>query len=126
MVSPKGKAKSFFNVVLIVAVVCALPQASFANAPKNVVLEYDSASQTLSVAITHPSAAPSWHYIKTVVIKKNGAEVSTNPYDKQPDADTFTYTYKVEAANGDKLEVKVTCSLFGSKTATITVGGAAK
>jgi len=126
MVSPSGKVKRFFIVVFLVSFICVMPQASYAHAPKNVALEYDSASQTLSVAITHPSPFPSWHYIKTVSIKKNGSDVSTNTYENQPDKDTYTYTYKVEAVNGDKLEVTANCSLYGHKTATLTVGSAAK
>jgi len=126
MTNTSKSVKSVLIAVLAVFFVCAVPPPSFANAPKNVTLEYDAASQTLSVAITHPSAIPSWHYIKTVAIRKNGADVSTDTYDKQPDADTFTYTYKVEAKAGDKIEVTATCSLFGHKTVTLTVDGAAK
>ena len=69
------------------------PQVSYANAPQDVKIEYDSGSQTLAVIITHKSP--------------------------------FTYTYKVEAVQGDKLEVTATCNLSGSKTATITVSPAA-
>jgi len=112
--------------VLVFFFVFTVPHTSFANAPKNVALEYDAASQTLSVAITHPSSFPGWHYIETVVIKKNGVEISTNKYDKQPDADTFTYQYKVAASAGETIEVTAKCSLFGSKTAALTVGGGAK
>jgi len=126
MKNTSKNVKNILIAVLTVFFVCAAPRASLANAPKNVVLEYDAASQTLSVAITHPSAFPTWHYIKTVSIKKNGADVSTNTYDKQPDADTYTYKYKVEAKAGDKIEVTATCSLFGHKTVEMTVGGGTK
>jgi hypothetical protein len=126
MIHAHINAGSVLTALIAVIFICAAPGPSFANAPKNVALEYDAASQTLSVAITHPSAAPGWHYIKTVAIKKSGAEVSTNTYEKQPDADTFTYTYKVEAKAGDTLEVTATCSLFGHKTVTLTVGGETK
>jgi hypothetical protein len=112
--------------LLVFMVLCLYPQASYADAPKDVKLEYDSGTQTLTVTITHKSSFPSFHHVKTVEIKKNSAIVSTTNYDTQPDKSPFTYTYKVAAAEGDKLEVTVTCSLSGSKTAIITVSKAMK
>jgi desulfoferrodoxin (superoxide reductase-like protein) len=78
------------------------------------------------VTITHPSFFSGFHHIKTVEIKKNAAVISTTNYDTQPDKSPFTYTYKVAAAEGDKLEVTTTCNMSGSKTETITVSKATK
>jgi hypothetical protein len=111
----------FSALVFVSMVFCLYPQESYANAPQDVKLEYDSSAQTLAVTITHKSSFPGFHHIKYVEIKKNSAVISTTNYDSQPGEATFTYTYKVAAAEGDKLEVTVTCSLSGSKTATITV-----
>ncbi|MGB5216942.1 MAG: hypothetical protein WBN66_01465 [Smithella sp.] len=113
-------------VSLFVFLICfSAPQISYADAPKDVTIKYDSGSQTLSVAITHKSMFPGMHHIKTVAIKKNDAAVSTTNYETQPKEVPFTYTYKVDAAKGDKLEVTATCSLSGSKTATMTVAAPA-
>ena len=115
-----------FSVLLFVLMIfCFCPQASYANAPRDVTIEYDSGSQTLAVTITHKSPFPGFHHIKTVEIKKNSVVISTVKYDTQPDKSPFTYTYKVQAVQGDKLEVTATCNLSGSKTATITVSPAA-
>ena len=109
--------------ILILFAVCFMyPQTSLANAPQDVKLSYDSQSQMLTVTITHKSPFPNYHYIKIVEIKKNGSVVSTNKYENQPDQATFTYSYKVPATAGETLEVKASCSLFGSKTANLTVG----
>ena len=109
-------------IVLVFFAACFIyPQTSSAHAPKDVKLSYDSQSQVLSVTITHKSPFPSFHYIKSVEIKKNGSVVSTNKYENQPDQATFTYSYKVPATAGETLEVKATCNLFGSKTVTLTV-----
>jgi hypothetical protein len=105
---------SVFNIVY--------PQSAFANPPQDVKLGYDSNSQTLTVIITHKSSFIGFHYIKSVEIKKNGIGVITSTYDSQPDQATFAYNYKVSAAKGDTLEVTATCSLSGSKTATLDVG----
>ena len=108
--------------ILILFTVCFMyPQTSLAHAPQDVKLSYDSPSQMLTVTITHKSPFPNSHYIKIVEIKKNGIVVSTNKYENQPDQTTFTYTYKVPAAAGETLEVKVSCSLFGSKTTNLTM-----
>ncbi len=98
---------------------------SYADAPKDVTIKYDSDAQTLLVTITHKSSFPGMHHIKSVEIKKNGAVVSTTNYETQPKDVPFAYTFKVEAKNGDKLEATVICNLSGSKTASITVTTAA-
>jgi len=117
------KTYQIFICSLILVAVCFLyPQMSFANAPKDVQLSYDSTSQILSVTITHKSPFPNIHYIKIVEIKKNGNVVSTNKYKSQPDQATFTYSYNVAAKAGETLEVKASCSLYGSKTVNLTVG----
>lgn len=109
--------------ILILFAVCFMyPRTSWANAPQDVKLSYDSQSQMLTVTITHKSPFPKFHYIKSVEIKKNGIVVSTNKYENQPDQATFTYKYKVAAKVGETLEVKVSCSLYGSKTTEFTVG----
>ncbi len=114
--------KVLMGILMFFAVCFMYPQTSLAHAPQDVQLSYDSNSQMLAVTITHQSPFPGTHYIKSVEIKKNGSVVSTNKYEKQPDQATFTYSYKVAAADGETLEVKASCSLYGSKTATLTVG----
>ena len=115
-----------FSVLLFVLMIFFLyPQVSYANATQDVKLEYNASTQNLAVTITHNSSASGFHYIKNVEIKKNSVVLSTEKYDSQP-AGTFTYNYKVPAMAGDTLEVTATCSLFGSKTATITVSPATK
>ena len=105
---------------------CFYPQASYADAPQDVKLSYDLGTQTLAVTITHKASFPGMHHIKSVEIKKNAAVITTTNYDTQPAESPFTYTYKVAAAEGDKLEVKATCKLSGNKVATITVSRASK
>jgi hypothetical protein len=108
-------------LLFVLMVFCLYPQVSYADAPQDVNLNYDFSAQTLAVTITHKSSFTGFHYIKTVEIKKNSTVISTTTYDKQPGESPFTYTYKVAAAEGDKLEVTATCSLSGSKVASIAV-----
>ena len=116
----------FVASLFALAIFCFSPRISYADAPQDVKIEYDSGAQTLTVTITHKSSFPGFHHIKTVEIKKNAAVISTTNYDTQPKEVPFTLTYKVPAAEGEKLEVTATCSLSGSKTTTITVPKATK
>jgi len=115
------------GVFLFVSIVfCLYPQASYADAPQDVKLSYDLGTQTLAVTITHKASFPGMHHIKSVEIKKNSAVINTTNYDTQPAESPFTYTYKVAAAGGDKLEVNATCNLSGSKTAALIVARTSK
>lgn len=96
---------------------------SLAHAPSSVTLSYDQANSLLSVTITHTVTAPSSHYVKTVEVFKNGAKVLSKDYTSQPDLMTFTYSYKLNATDGDVLKATATCSIAGSKSAEITVNG---
>lgn len=117
----------FISATTGAVLICALmffglnPASSYADAPKDVKIAYDAATQTLTVTITHKSAFPGFHHIKTVEIKKNNVVVSTTNYDTQPREVPFSYTYKVEAVSGDTLEATATCNLSGSLSASMTV-----
>lgn len=116
-------ASALWSAVLLCAFVLAvlLPSLSYADAPRDVKIAHDTATQTLTVTITHKSPFPSFHHIKTVEIKKNATVVNTATYDTQPKEVPFSYTYKVEAAAGDTLEATATCNLSGSLSAKMTV-----
>jgi len=109
------------GVALVFGAVFGYSQVVYAHAPQTVDVSYNASSQTLTVTITHSSPSTGYHYIKSVEIKKNGALVSNNTYDSQPDPKTFTYTYKLSAAENDKVEVTTTCSLWGRKATAIEI-----
>lgn len=111
----------FVTLLFALTILCVSPRISYADAPKDVKIEYNQGTQTLAVTITHKSMFGGMHYIKSVEIKKNSASISMNNYDSQPKEVPFTYTYKVAAAEGDKLEVNVVCSMSGSKSASLTI-----
>ena len=109
------------GILLATFLQLGLPFPAAANAPKEVLLTYDAAAKTLTVQITHSSSSPGWHYIEKVEIKKGEKTISTAEYKSQPDQATFSYVYPIEAAPGDVLEVKASCSIFGSRTEKLTV-----
>lgn len=103
------------------AVLVFLPGGAAAHGPKEVKLSYDDSTQTLQAAITHSPFSGS-HYVEKVEVKKNGQVVDVQEYKGQPAA-TFLYTGKIPAAPGDILEVKASCSIFGSKTERLKIAG---
>lgn len=115
-------ASKYLSVVLLIALsLCIFPELSFATAPKSVDLVYNAADGTLSVKIDHNTVFAGMHHVELIEIKKNGVMVSSNEYGSQPTDRIFTYTYKITAAKGDKIDVKASCNLWGQKAATLTV-----
>jgi hypothetical protein len=111
-------------VSLLSMLVCLtfLAGGAFAHPPSDIALSYDGVSQILKVGITHASKSPDKHYIKKVEITKNGAVVYAEDYKIQPEAPSFSYDYKIDIAAGDAVEVKVSCSVFGSKKKKLEAG----
>ena len=109
-------------ILMTALLLTLLPAPGAAHPPKEVVLSYDQAKNTLEVRITHASKDPASHYIKKVEIKKNGKAIGVTEYQSQPGPETFSYTYPLDAAPGDVIEAKGTCVIFGSKTGKLTVG----
>ena len=106
-------------VLMTLLLPALFPVSGGANAPQEVVLSYDQAQRTLEVRITHPSKDPAAHYVKKVEIKRADKTITATEYQSQPGQATFAYVYPVEIGAGDLIEVKVTCSIFGSKTAKL-------
>lgn len=109
--------------ILMTAVLLSLlPTPGGAHPPKEVVPSYNQAQKTLEVRITHGVSDAAKHFIEMVEIRKAGKTISKTEYQSQPGQTTFVYSYPLDAAAGDVIEVKATCSVFGSKTEKLTVG----
>ena len=92
-----------------------------AHNPSNMILEYNSNTNTLSVTITHTSSNFNSHYINEVIGTKNGGQIINESYTSQP-SNTMVYEYSVNAINGDVIQVTATCTQAGIITRSITVG----
>ncbi|HET6490429.1 MAG TPA: hypothetical protein VFG28_11795 [Syntrophales bacterium] len=101
--------------------ILSLPLAASAHDPEKVDVFYNFTNKTLVVKITHPSNNPDRHFVKEVVVKKNGAVVQRAAFTRQ-DGDVFTYTYKMQATGEDVIEVTAICSIRGSKTVKYQAG----
>lgn len=106
-------------VLMTILLAALFPASGEANSPQEVVLSYDQTRHMLEVRITHASKDPAAHYVKKVEIRRADKTIATTGYQSQPGEATFAYVYPVEIGAGEVLEVTVTCSVFGSKTAKL-------
>lgn len=116
--------KNWAFIIIWFLIVSATSCSVSAHTPSAMTLSYNLETHDLRVTITHQVTDPTTHYIAKVDIKKNGAIYNTSLYSEQPDSNSFTYTYKVNATLGDVIEVTISCNQGGSKTVqhTITQG----
>jgi desulfoferrodoxin (superoxide reductase-like protein) len=118
----KKTAAARILVILVSALfVLSLPCTGLAHSPDRMEVAYDYKAQTLSVQITHPSNNPDRHYVKEVIVKKNGQVVSRGEYNKQA-GDTFAYTFQVAATGADTFEITAVCNIRGSITVKYSPG----
>jgi desulfoferrodoxin (superoxide reductase-like protein) len=105
---------------IILLLILSIPV--LAHSPSQVLLAYDDMNQTLNVTITHTSTNPS-HYVREVVMQKNGDDILRKEYANQTAANTFSYHYLINATAGDVLKATAYCSISGSRSAQIEVQG---
>ncbi len=91
-----------------------LPAAGQAHGPEGVSLAYSSDSGILTVTILHAVSNPDKHYIKEVVLRKNGEVLAIYRYTGQSASSPFSYEYPVEAKVGDRIEATAECNYYGS------------
>jgi hypothetical protein len=105
-------------VVILVLLLVVAPAS--AHPPSDMVLSYQPGD--LAVTVTHNVANTSAHYVYRVTILINGAPAGTFTYTSQPSNNTFSYMYRVPAAQGDVIGVTAECNIAGSITRTLVVG----
>jgi len=108
-------------IFLFLMAFIAIPYTVCANAPSGMTVSFNLETQDLRVTITHPVNDQTTHYIYEVKIEKNGVLYNTSRYDSQPDLNSFTYTYQVNATTGDIIDVTASCIQGGLKTIQHTV-----
>ncbi|SEL98998.1 hypothetical protein SAMN04489760_10226 [Syntrophus gentianae] len=107
------------------ALLLVFPLSASAHPPSDVQLSYLEKEQTLQITISHNSIFPSSHYVKQVEIQKNGEKPTIYEYKSQPDKTKFSYVYKMPLKEGDRVEVRVVCSVYGSRTVSLVLPGPA-
>ena len=111
---------SGFKGLTAVLLLLMLSVPVLAHSPSQVLLAYDNMNQTLNVTISHSSSNPG-HFVREVVVQKNGDDVLRKEYTNQTNANTFSYYYQINATAGDVLKAGAYCSISGSRSAQTTV-----
>lgn len=107
--------------ISFLGILCLCTLSVKANNPSGLELSYDSNTEVLSATITH-GVVSSTHFIEFVEIEINGSLVLNKNYTSQA-SNTITYDYVISANEGDVIRVTAICSISGSITRTLTVGG---
>lgn len=108
-------------LLIIITTISKITETTMAHSPSTLTVSYNLQTQELRVTIAHQVTNPTTHYIKEVHIIKNGASYNTTQYTEQPDPNSFTYSYSVNATIGDTIDVTTSCIQGGSKTTQHTI-----
>jgi len=92
-----------------------------ATEPSEIVLDYDSGSQTLAVNVSHSVANTKTHHVETIEVQKNSLSMLNRSYENQSFSWGMYDTFSVSASASDNLTVTVSCSRGDSLTASLIV-----
>jgi hypothetical protein len=114
------------GLFILVIALTVLSGIAFAHPPAGVAVSFDEPSGDLGVAITHAVDDPQTHFVKHVTVKQGSTVLVDQSYTSQPDTSDFTYRYNLPQLKGTGGEVRVgvDCSIFGSRSGTLTLAGA--
>ena len=94
-----------------------------ANPPNAIHASYDMARQELNVTVEHIVTDRYQHFIKKIVISKDGKEVAQKEFDFQTSHRNQTMPpFKIPAFDGNTFKIVAICSISGEGDKTITVG----
>jgi desulfoferrodoxin (superoxide reductase-like protein) len=113
--------KSLLIILLAVSTLVLITSTIQAHSPSTMNLQYDFASKTLDVTVTHDVADPNTHYIEEIKIWVNDILNQTRPYTSQDSNSQHQDTFTVPAVDGDVIKVQAICNIAGSVTDEITV-----
>jgi hypothetical protein len=110
-------------ICIIAAFVCFIlvPLSANASEPSSINLSYNSATKLLDVTVYHYSFDRTVDYIKTVEININSKPYASYSYTSQYDKTVAHFSYQIDAAQGDIIEVTAISTGTGQKTAAIKV-----
>lgn len=105
-----------------IALTLALGRTALGHPPNSIDLAYDLVGQELVVLVQHSVNDPNDHFIKEVVVIKNGTEVARKDFTMQASHRNQTMPpFRFQAAAGDVIEVTATCNRSGKGREKITV-----
>ncbi len=100
----------------------AFPLVVHSSPPSAIYVKYDLARQELNIIVQHPVTNPTEHFIKEVVIYKNGREAGKEQFNFQTSSRNQTVSpIKIAAIDGDEFRIVAICNKSGSAEKTIKV-----
>lgn len=116
--------KKFLVVLFTVFTVSAF----FGHAPTGAEFNYEATSEggVLTVNVLHnlktsPVSDPTKHYLNKIVLYVKGKTVETLTLNKQNSIEGEKVVFKINLNPGDKISVKATCNLLGTKKVNYTI-----
>ena len=111
--------KIFVIFVLALMSIPMLGQQASAHPPGLMLINYEG--DNLKVIVFHFTFARSAHRVYKIDVEVNGELVDSGDYDQQSRFWISIYEFTVTTQPGDEITVTAYCSIFGSKTKSITV-----
>ena len=115
--------KFIFTLIILIVTVGGFSFGLLAHPPSDMELNYDGKTGILTVVVDHRVGNPSNHYVERITITKNGTLVLEESYERQDDRARTSHEYRINAQNGDSVEVEAECNRFGTISRSISVEG---
>ena len=96
-------------------------QDAAAHPPEGLTVVLDEWLSILTITVRHNVKDRATHHIESVEVWVNGAEAAEKTYTTQPSG-TFTVRLRLDAVEGDRVLVRATCNLNGTKEQELIVG----
>jgi len=113
--------KKLFIGTFAAAFFCAILSAS-ANPPNAIDGFYDVGRGELNITVQHMVNDPKTHFIKEVIVSKDGKEVAKKEFAFQTSHRNQTMPpFKLAAQPGESFKVKAECNIYGSREVSIDV-----
>jgi len=108
--------------IAIALLVIIMTSNVFANPPSAIYADYDSTRHELNVKAQHIVTKRAEHFVKRVVIYKNGKEVLTKTFDFQTSHRNQTMPpISLDAKKSDKIRIVAFCNISGSYEKTLVI-----
>ena len=93
-----------------------------ATPPDRIRLGFSDSSNTLTIAVHHPTFYATVHHVATISVKLNDSLITVQRFSSQTNNQEQDTHCRIPGAKpGDRLTVTAVCSLLGKRTATLVL-----
>ena len=110
------------RILILLAVVSnGIAGTALARPPAEMKLTYDAEKKNLHAEIRHVTSNPRKHFIRKLIIYKNGDEIENRFYVQQTTAAMLIEDVSLEAVTGDVIQADAICNEAGRKETTLVI-----